>query len=206
MTKTSPTEPAFEIVLSDEQLEDLGRFTAIWSQIDHMLFQAISISGRTTPQSLLALIEGTTTGQRLGMLRRLIPQMQTKAMRDGAENVCSGLGALIDKRNHILHGVWGLHWNLEKETLRPACHYDRSKETPVYAKQLPELCERAAKLSHKIEELLRLLAPQFFSNPGPIPHRFIFSAGPPPNRPAPKWQPPPSRRSTLPSPNPDSAK
>lgn len=203
---TNPTAPAFEIVLSEEQLQNLGRFTAIWSQIDHMLFQVLAITSRIQPKSLLALIEGTTTGQRLNMLRRLIPEMQSKAAQEKAGNVCTALGSLIDKRNHLLHGVWGLRWDLKKDTLRPACHYDRNTESPIYAKQLDELCERAAKLSIRVMELLQILQPTFFSKPGPIPHRFIFADGPPPNRPAPKWQPPQPRQSAPQNPSSDPAK
>lgn len=207
MTKAPEPLSAFEIVLSDEQLEDLGRFTALFSQIDSMMFQIISLATKTRTQDLMALIEGTTSGQRLAMLRRLAENMEDKQARAKAEGVCSGLAALNDKRNHILHGVWGLLWNTEKDTLKAACVYERNRQNPLHAQQLPELCERAAKLSLKVMELLRTLNPAYFKPPpAQPPHRLLLAAGPPPNRPPPEWQPQPSRRSSPPNPNPDPAK
>jgi len=206
MTKATPTEPAFMIVLSEEELEDLGKFTAIISQIDFMMFQVIANASKIRPQDLMALIEGTTTGQRLSMLRRLAENMQNDPIRKKAEELCRGLAALNDKRNHILHGVWGLNWDFHRDTLKPACAYERNRDNPIFAGQLPELCERAAKLSLKVLDLMQMFNPDAYKDAGPPPFRFIFHKGPPPNRPAPEWQKPPSRRSSPPNPNPDSAK
>src|SRR5207247_2089339 len=103
------------------------------------------------------------------------------------------------------HGVWGLKWDLEKDTIKPACAYERNRLNPIYAKQLPELCERAAKLSNKVMDLLAMLNPAFVPQ-GALPRRFFIADGPPPNRPAPEWRPQPSRRSSPPNPNPDLAK
>jgi len=201
MTKVSPNVPAFQVVLSAEQLEDLGRFTAVFSQIDFMMFQIIGLAGKIASPDLMALIEGTTAGQRLAMLRRLAERMPDPDLRKKAKDVCDGLAAINGKRNHILHGVWGLHWDTKKDKLTPACAYEKNRDNPIYAKQLPELCERAANVSIKVMELLSILGSPFNGSP---PHRFIFSSGPPPNRHPPEWQSPPSRRSFPP--NPDEAK
>lgn len=205
MSKSPPTEPAFELVLSDIQLENLGRFTAIWSQVDHMLFQAINLTVGIQGIGLLALIEGTTTGQRLAMLRRLIPQMKTEEAKSKAEDACSALGRLLDKRNHIMHGVWGLNWDTATDKLHPACAYEKAKESPLYATQLEDMCERAAKISWKMLDLLHSLTPGV-GKPNGVPVRFMFAAGPPPGRPAPEWRPQPARRSSPANPDPDSAK
>lgn len=129
MARKPPTEPAFEIVLSEEQLEHLGRFTAIVSQIDSMMFQAISLAGKIQTQNLMALIEGTTGGQRLAMLRRLAQNMPQDAARSKADDVCSGLSGLNDKRNHILHGTWGLNWDTEKIPSSPRALTNAIKPT-----------------------------------------------------------------------------
>jgi hypothetical protein len=204
MTKPPPQIiTAFLIVLSEEQLEDLGKFTAIFSQIDHMMFQIVGLASKTRGKNLLALIEGTTAGQRLAMLRRLADQMIDPDLRKKAKDVCGGLAALNEKRNHILHGVWGLEWDTKKDKLHPACAYERNSENPIYATQLPELCERAAKVSLKVLELLSILGTPLNGSP---PHRFLIRAGPPPDRPAPDWQPLPSRRSAPLNPDSDQAK
>ena len=114
------TEPklisAFEIVLSEEQLEDLGRFTALFSQIDAMLFQIIAGVSKTPPKNLMALIEGTTSGQRLKMLRRLGKEMADQSAKRKVKDACSSFGKLIDKRNHIMHGLWSLQWDIAKRS------------------------------------------------------------------------------------------
>ena len=186
---------AFEIVLSEEQLEQLGTFTAIFSQIDMMMFQILSSISKTETHQLRALIDSTTTGQRLGMLRRLTVTMPEGEIRKKAEDVCSGLDALNGKRNHILHGVWGLQWNSENNTLKPACDYERNKGNPIFAKQLPELCKRSADLSLKVGALLNALRP---NSPIDLPNLLIMGhERPPPDHTLPKWQKPPSRRSAV---------
>jgi hypothetical protein len=206
---TNPSQPisAYEIVLSEEQLEDLGRFTALFSQIDAMLFQIIAGASKTNTKSLMALIEGTTSGQRLSMLRRLANDMEDEGIQRKAKSVCAAFGGLTDKRNHLLHGIWGLQWNFEKNTLKPACTYERNRENPIYAKQLPELCKRAAELSLKVAELLSNISPTILKPGEQLPRLLLIGNGPPPpNLRPPKWKPPPSRRSAQPNPGPDSAK
>ena len=168
---TKAPAPAFEIVLSEEQLEDLGRFTAIFSQIDFMMFQVIAHAARLQAKDLMALIEGTTTGQRLAMLRRLAKHMPDPDLRKKAEDVCSGLAGLNDHRNHILHGVWGLEWDTERDVLRPACAYERNRDNNILATKLPELCDRAATLSRKVGELLGIFNSVLFHNPQQGPRR-----------------------------------
>lgn len=139
------------------------------------------------------------------MLRRLIPQIETEEAKSKAEEACSALGGLLDKRNHIMHGVWGLNWNTSTDKLHPACAYEKTRDAPLYANQLADMCERAAKISWKMLELLHALNPAV-TKPNGVPIRFMFLSGPPPGRPAPDWRSQPARRSSPQDTDPDLAK
>jgi hypothetical protein len=187
-----PSLTAYEIVLSEEQFENLGRFTAIFSQIDFAMVTVLARAANLPSPRLRALIDGTTAGQRVGMLRKLAKQMPDPNLRLKAEGVCKALTRINDTRNHILHGVWGLWWNFDKDTLKPACAYEKNADNPVHAEQLPELCDRAAKISIQVMELLCALLADGSRWGEPI--RFYLGSGPFPNRQPPEWQVPPSRR------------
>jgi hypothetical protein len=204
MVWTPPTEPAFEIVLDDVELENLGLFIATISQIDHIIYRLIGAVSGTRELKLLALIEGSQLGQRIAILRRLAGQIPDKETSSKIKELCSTAGSLAEKRNHILHGVWGLQYDPERHSLHPACAYERNRSNPIFSTQLPELCERSALFALKAFALLKEVEPNLT---GEAPVRLILMQGTAPtDRGPPSWQPKPSRRSLPPNPESDRAK
>ncbi len=175
----NPEAPEFAIPLLPEQLIWLGALTATWSQIDYLVAFAVAVITRTEIGQTLMFCENMMTGARINLLRKTIPQIEDDDARRLAKSLCERLGKLVDRRNHIVHGIWGLHTK-EKGPPEPACHNGRNSDTPINATELPALCKRAINETRQLGRLLKLLAPQDFG-PAIPPRQFFFGKFPPPN-------------------------
>lgn len=186
MAKQAPVEPEFEITLSNDQLRELGRFTATWSQIDFLLTQIVTTVCNTDPMIMLnVFLDNSTTGALLNTLRKLNPYLPNAQAKTLAQEITNKLGSLLDRRNHLIHGIWGLYWDFEKNKLKPACHYQRNAGKQIYAKEIASLADSAAKESLRVAGLLRIILPLFALGPRP----FVFVGGDvPPGMSMPDWQ------------------
>src|SRR5438046_601542 len=66
-----PTPPEFLIPLSNAELQELGTFTAIWSQIDSIMLTIVHQLTGTPLGALQLMMETMTTGPRINLLKKL---------------------------------------------------------------------------------------------------------------------------------------
>jgi hypothetical protein len=181
-----PEPPEWIIPLSNSELVELGTFTAIWSQIDWILKEIIGHLGRIEPFALVLLSENMTTGPRVNLITRLC-QDESDEIMQALKKLCDDNGGLIDSRNHVVHGLWGVHWEHEVDgPPTPACLYQKGKRDPIAAEKLVELSNRAAKFCRSLGRLLEQLTKTV--NTRPRPHIFLYGKSPP-QKPPPRWPP-----------------
>ncbi len=179
--KPDLTLPAYQIALNAEQLALLGVFCAIWSQIDY--FSGLTIAGllKTEIAAAEMFMENMTTGPRINFLRRLSSKIGDDDLKTSVKSFCKDMGALIDDRNHLLHGMWGWQTAKEPKDMVAASFYPKRSDAPIAASELLVLCNRAAEQSHAIVKIQRAvygidLAPA----PGEKPPGFYFGGDAPP--------------------------
>jgi hypothetical protein len=178
--------PEFLIPLSNSELQELGTFTAIWSQIDWIIMMMVSSLAKTDIKPVLLMIETMTTGPRVNLLKKLC-QDDPNDTKAAIKKLCENNSGLIEERNHIIHGVWGIEWNYSTNATKAACYFPKKKRKHIYAEKLIELSQRAADFSRCLGELLEQISPYVS---GEKPRPFFFGDGPPPNhQPPPPWPP-----------------
>ncbi|MDF1608411.1 hypothetical protein PZ897_09505 [Hoeflea sp. YIM 152468] len=189
-----PTPPNYLIPLSNDELLELGTFTAIWSQIDWILLTGISLVTKTEFAHIHSLMETTTTGPRLSALRKLC-QKNPNTANTAIKKLCIDNSGLIEDRNHIIHGLWSVKWD-QTVSWEPqaACFFQKSNNAPIPATKLRELSNRAARFSNQLAAAISKLNPSLAR--GEAPRLFLFGDGDPGRRPPPEW--PPKRREDSP--------
>jgi hypothetical protein len=179
--------PEYIIPLSSKELQELGTFTAIWSQIDQLMVMLASELGKCDRGAAFLMMETMTTGPKVSVLKRL-------CKRDGSSTatkiyaLLDRNGGLIEDRNHIIHGIWAIRWDKSSDYLCASSNYSKNKTKPKDATKLEELSDRAAKFSSDLGQLLAELNTEFV---GKRPrHLFTFAGGgPPEGKPPPPWPP-----------------
>lgn len=178
-------DPEFEITLTAEQLRDLAHFTATWSQIEFLIASIIALAAKSNLGAIGPELDSLGIEARVNHLRSLVPQLPNDAAKTQTSAVCDRLGEFIPRRNHVMHGVWGLFVDRKEHKAVPACFYGRSRERPIFASELSGITRDAADTSRRLGIVLGLLSPAFTA--GSPPRRFFFSDGPPPAGSPPDW-------------------
>lgn len=183
-----PTPPSYLIPLSNDELRELGTFTAIWSQIDWIIMLTISRLANIELGPLQLLMENMTTGPRVGLLGKLCQRNPTSvAKRIG--KLCKDNGGLIEDRNHIVHGLWAIEWHSNSPTPPIAgCLYQKGGRKHIPATKLKVLSDRAAKFSNDLGKCLDELHGDAAVRGDP-PRRFFFGKQSPGHAPPPPWPP-----------------
>jgi hypothetical protein len=135
--------PEFLLPLSNAELQELGTFTAIWSQVDWIIMMIVCHLTKTEMGSLQLVMESMTTGPRVNLLKKLC-QDRPNDIKKAITKVCDDNSGLIEDRNHILHGLWAIEWDCGTGTTEPACLFQKNRRKPIYAKKLAILSERGA--------------------------------------------------------------
>jgi hypothetical protein len=107
LPRAFPVVPELLIPLSNVEIQELGTFAAIWGQIDHIVLTMISHLIKTDLGAVLFMLDATTTGPRIAMLSRLCQQKASDTNK-AIKRLCDDNGGLIEDRNHIIHGLWGI--------------------------------------------------------------------------------------------------
>jgi hypothetical protein len=128
-------------------LQELGTFTAIWSQIDFMTIKMIALLLKISDGPAQFLLEATTTGPRINMLSRLCKEDPDELKKD-IRKTCDKNNGLVEDRNHIMHGLWAVEWNTATDETSPGCYFSKGKREPIKATKLKELSNRAAIFSN----------------------------------------------------------
>jgi hypothetical protein len=181
-----PDPPEFLIPLSNAELQELGTFTAIWSQIDWIMFMMIGQLAKVEYKTLNMMMEGMTTGPRVKLLKRLCQENPSDAAK-GVTKLCNDNGGLIEDRNHIIHGLWAVDWNYATGETKAGCLFQKGKRLPISAQKLQELSNRAARFSNGLGNYMAKITPVV--GIGEKPRLFLFGAGGHGGHPPPPWPP-----------------
>jgi hypothetical protein len=182
-----PTPPLLIIPLSNTELLELGTFTAIWGQLDFLLLITHASLAKTTPDAALVTIENLTTGQRVGLVSKLCRLGKENAIKKAIRKTLDENGGLIDERNHVIHGLWGIEWIRDPPKTTAVC--SKGDKKPIPASKLAELSNRAAALCNKLGDLAGQLDPQHKTWVGNPPSRLFFGSGDPQGHAPPPWPP-----------------
>jgi hypothetical protein len=176
---TDPTlDEAFQVPLTDEQLKELGRLTAIYSQIDHILGAVLSLLMKIDHKEMELLLDNMMMGTRLSLLRRQLDKFKDENTRKLATKFVENMDRFLGKRNHITHGIWGYYQ--DEKSMRRASYFAKAKDKPIYAKDLKAIADAAWLEARRIRTVFANL-----TNLHPPPGRaslYIFGAGPPPKQ------------------------
>lgn len=183
-----PTAPKFIIPLSNAELQELGTFTALWSQLDWIIMLMVSHLAKIELGTLQLMMESMTTGPRVGLLQKLCKK-NPNPTNDRIYKLCTKNGGLIEDRNHIIHGLWAVEWHANStKDAQAACLFQKGGRNHIPATKLKTLSDRAANFSSELGECLAGLQP----NPvflAPNPSLFLFGKQSPGNTPPPPWPP-----------------
>lgn len=172
--------PAFRIPLDENYLAQIGVLSVVWSQIDFFLIQAISRILSIDPDKIEFFLETTTTGGRVNTLRKLVPAIHDDKVKKKTKDFLEKIGPLIDKRNHVMHGMWGYFIPKGKKQTRPAAHFRRRSDKPMFPNDMLQIIIDAFEASHLIFQIQHSLMGSDYTPSDEIP-AFFFGAGPPPD-------------------------
>jgi hypothetical protein len=175
--------PEYKITLSDAELIELGRFSALWSQMDLLICLALSMLTDCDLKTTLAFVGASTTGPKLNLLRRQeIDDDETTAL---IKSIGNKIGTVIEDRNHIVHGVWGMHTD-EDGIAKAGSYFPRKGvDKPLYADRLSGLCETVADITRDLGKLMSLLNRRYVQKTDP--QELWFSSDPPPGTQYDEW-------------------
>jgi hypothetical protein len=121
-----PTRPEFLIPLSKDELQELGTFATLWSQVDWLMIMLVTFITKTDFAHVELMMENMTTGPRVNLLKKLCansPDETDKAI----VKLLSDNSGLIEDRNHIIHGLWGIEWGEPDWNPKAACFYQKKQ-------------------------------------------------------------------------------
>jgi hypothetical protein len=165
--------PAYRIPLTPEQTMMLGTFMAVWGQIDHFLGLCISALLKVDPFAAETLMENMTTGPRLNLFHRLTKSSPlSPEARKIAKAFYTDLSSLIEKRNQLMHGIWGIEVRGAKSF--GASVYYAKTNARLLATELPDLVIKAAYQTHRIVTIATYLTTLTWSYDSDNPPLFMF--------------------------------
>jgi hypothetical protein len=149
---------AFRVPFDPNQASLIGLFTAIWSQIDSQIELCVAKLLDVPLSGAAILMEAMTTGPRVNLFGRLARErIADEAIKKVAKKFCADMSALIDKRNHIMHGMWGFHVDQQKKTTIPAASYSKYRGSPILITDMPKIIADVARQTHAIAAVYRHL-------------------------------------------------
>jgi hypothetical protein len=187
-----PTAPDYIVPLSNAELQELGTFSVIWSQVDWLMMLMIGNMLGLDIAKAITVMESMTTGPRIGLLTKLCLQDIENPVKRAIKKVCDDNGGLIEDRNHIIHGLWAIHCDAKMQNPKAASLYQKRNRKPIFAEKLPILSNRAAEFSRLLSEKLEELDPSF-RQIAPRPRSFYFGEDSPEDNAPPPWPPTPAR-------------
>lgn len=183
------TPPQFAVPLTLDELQELGTFVAIWSQIDFLAASLIAHLTNTNMPACILFLESSTTGPRINILKKAASRPPKTDLKNKIASLCDENGGLIEDRNHIMHGFWAINWNLHNDEASAACLFQKGLRRPIFAAKLKILTNRAAKLSNGLGKALRELGRVGDKLPPPPMPYFFGEGDPPPGKHTPPWPP-----------------
>ena len=167
-TETTTVWPKFRISLTAEQTQELGRLTLTWGQIDHFVLNSVSLLLTHDLAAAVTLMGDTTTGPLVNLLNKSRHRIKDEGIRDLTKSFCDGMGPLITKRNHIMHGIWGFYLpGKNARKAEPGCFFVKDPKNPLFPDEITELANKAAEQTHTISRIWHHLADVPFPDGNP---------------------------------------
>lgn len=173
--------PAYVISLDEKQLQELGTLFAVWGQIDFQLILLIANILQITNAAAVTMLDDATSGALVGRLRKARIKITDTAYHREVTQFCERMGDLIEKRNHLSHGMWGWIVSADKNSITPGCHYHKANDSPLVASNLSDLIRRAMAESQTVRQFLNRYLPVSHQYDGSEPGTFYIGAGKPPD-------------------------
>lgn len=162
----------YEVPLTETELLDLGRITAIFSQIDFLLTEALSSASKTPAWAAYIFAEKTTMSAKIGMLDSILGGVPDADAKRAGKKLVKSLHKVNDDRNVLFHEMWAHHLNPKTERGLPACMWQ--KKTPIRPTDLPSIAERASSVSRQLGAFLISVNPALGS-PWSAPRRIFIA-------------------------------
>src|SRR4051794_8187942 len=96
---------------------------ATWSQIDFLMTFCIAKLLGAEIKTVSALTDTATTGVLINTLRRLKDNIYSDNGKKLCKQFLDKMGPILDKRNHLVHGIWGFTVAHKREALLAANHW-----------------------------------------------------------------------------------
>ena len=165
------TAPKFKIPLTAGQTLEVGRLSVIWGQIDHFVMSSISLLLTTDLAAAVTLMGDLTTGRLVNKLKKSRHRITDREIRELTKKFCDDMGPLIEARNHITHGMWGLHIpGTDPSKAKPGCMFV-NRDNPVFPEKVTEVANKAAEQTHVISRIWHHLSGKPFPDGNP---KFYF--------------------------------
>lgn len=168
-------EPEFRITLSEAELTDLGKFYAVWSQVDFLICVLVSRILKVEAGIGATFMDTMTTGARLDLLRRNLDDVEDKSNLEKTKKLCNSLASLVDQRNHATHGMWGTYVAPDTKNERAAAFFGKKGFKPLFASELAELTRRSIQKTRELGALIAIIDPKYDPQPNKA---FWFSPEP----------------------------
>lgn len=155
---TSPalqTQPINKIPLIRSEMTALGRFAVIFGQIDFYLTEVLSHLLYVDTRAGYQMMENITTGRKVGTLNKNLFRIKDATAKAAAKKFTKEVGGLVERRNHMFHGMWGWHFTGGK--FKPGCNYPKNKDVTIYPEKIAVYANHAAEQSYLIHKVYCIL-------------------------------------------------
>jgi hypothetical protein len=82
MTHEEMPRTEYVVTLNEKDLQELGLFCVIWTQIDNLMSDCLSAVLQTKPTNILTLMDGATIGPRISNLKRLRSEVESNGLSE----------------------------------------------------------------------------------------------------------------------------
>lgn len=155
--------PKFRITLTAAETLEVGRLSVVWGQIDHFVLCSVSMLLAKDLSAGVALLGTLTTGPLVNQLNKARVRIEDEEIQNLTKKFCEDMGPLIDKRNHLMHGIWGVHLPGKDPTKgKPACFFTKHSTKPLFPQEVTKLANDAARQTHHIVRIWHYLTGQSF--------------------------------------------
>ena len=172
-TEESIQQSEYEVPLSPAYLLDLGRVTAILSQIDSMLSEALSSASKTPAWAAYIFAGKATMTAKIKMLESMLSSIPEEDAKKSGKKLVKSLHSVNNDRNILFHGMWVYQLNPKTERGSPACIWQNNP--PIRPADLATIAARAAKVSRELGAFIGAVNPSFGHPPWTKPRRFFLT-------------------------------
>lgn len=154
-------QPVYHNPLSVEELQQLGRLSVAWSEMDYRLLEAIAKLLGISLAHCEVVFARSPTGPRRAAFKHFASTLADAEARRLAKEFCRRSEGIIASRNHLTHGLWGLFAPKGGAPYKAACYHPQNKTGLIFAAELGSLTDKAIEVSNLLYRFINLPYPQF---------------------------------------------